>query len=55
MFGSCGGGKQQNTEADADTVDVETLVPRDYNTYGLAVLAVRQNEHREMVTDNGDT
>ena len=54
MIGSCGGGKQQNTEADADTVDVEDLVPRDYTIYGLCSGGTAMNT-LEMVTDNGDT
>jgi hypothetical protein len=54
MIGSCGGGKQQNTEADADTVDVEDLVPHDYTIYGLCSGGTAMNT-LEMVTDNGDT
>ena len=54
MFGSCGGGKQQGDVADADSANVEDLVPRDNTIYGLCSSGTAMNT-LEMITDSGDT
>lgn len=55
LSSSCGGSNQQaQIEEEADTTNVENVIPRDQTIYGVCTDGTAMNT-LEMITDNGDT